>query len=142
MRFRTLAPGLLLLAIILFSTSPAHAIILSIENDLLAEEDGNTLLVEKLVTVEAPKDKVQLKILPGKTALLSRGNVTFFWVVRPFERFKLKYEIICPPHDPNAEPVKETITLRNIHENKLPGGCKVARRGHFSRFGGMKWEVE
>lgn len=116
--------------------SPAHAVELSIHNELREDESGSLLVIEEAKSFESPKSNYRINVYPGKTVRVTKGNVSHFVLVRPFERHKLKYEISCPQ---NEEGVQATVTMLDIHRGNLPAGCTVDRHGHWSRRTGIKW---
>ncbi len=121
------------------SASPCSAIELSIHNEFRQDDkEGAILQIEEGRSIESPKSKFTSAVHPGKTVQVTRGNVTSFLLVWPFERHKLKYEIICPA-SPGGQ---ETVTLLQIHENKLPAGCEVSRVGHWSKRAGIQWTTQ
>lgn len=119
--------------------SSATAVELSIRNELKDYESGNILTVEKARSFESPRSRFRVSVYPGKTVRVTKGNVAHFTLVRSFERHKLKYEVTCPEVENYDESIKATVTLLEIHQNKLPGGCEVVRHGHWSSRAGIKW---
>ena len=133
-----LGAGICLLGVAVFygGVPDCSAIELSLHNEFRPDDrDGAILQIEEGRSVESPKSKFSSAVHPGKTIQVTRGNVTSFLVVWPFERHKLKYEVICPADKPGSA----TVTLVQIHDNKLPGGCEVSRMGHWSKRAGIKW---
>jgi hypothetical protein len=134
--------GLLLFAVVsmvvalhLFFASSAMAIELQLRNNFKEKEPGSILMIENARSVEAPDNKIQFKIMPGDTKNITGGNVIAFTLTRVFADHKLKYEVSCPA---DAKGVHK-ITLIDVHDDKLPGGCKVVRTGHWSKMTGMNW---
>jgi hypothetical protein len=117
-------------------TSSASAIELIILNDLDSREEGNVLEIENALSKEAPKNSIQFGVLPGEQKKITGGNATYFILSRKFPLHKLKYEVKC---DPTAEG-KAVITILEVHDENLPAGCKVVRRGHWSKRSGTNWD--
>lgn len=120
----------------LVSSTPALSIELTIMNDLNIRDEGSVLQVDKAYSRESGKSPVKFEIRPGEHKRVTQGNVVSFIMTRIFPRHKLMYEIHCP----KARDGQEVVTLLEIHENKLPGGCKVVRTGHRGKHSGMVWE--
>jgi hypothetical protein len=114
----------------------ASAIEIIIKNDLNPREQGSELEIDNAVSLEAPKTKVRFEVLPGEMKRITGGNVLSFVVIRKYPRHKLKYEISCPATE--GEPTK--VTPLDIHNQSLPGDCRVVRQGHWSKRSGMSWE--
>ena len=94
------------------------------------------LEVEDAVSKEAPKNAIRFKILPGEEKRLTGGNVTYFVLTRIFPKHKLKYEIRCDKDATGSD----VLTILKIHDELLPTGCNVVRRGHWSKRSGMNWD--
>ena len=124
-----------LVGIFCIPRSQALAIELSVHNELRPDEPNPMLVVEEARSVESPRTRFRVTIYPGKTVKITKGNLKIMRIVRPFNRHKLKYEIVCP----NETEGEGVVTLLQIHENELPGGCYVDRTGHWSRRTGLKW---
>lgn len=120
-----------------FLTSSAQAVELLVKNDLNPREDGDSLEIEEAVSIEAPRNKVTFKVKTDETKSITGGNVRSFMLVRVFGRHKLKYDILCPKEATG----KGVVTVAKAHVNELPGDCKVVRIGHWSKRGGMNWDV-
>ncbi|MCB0325366.1 MAG: hypothetical protein KDD69_17405 [Bdellovibrionales bacterium] len=131
-----LGRSLVLCVVLGLAASPAYAVRLSIKNNLPESEDGSVLEIEEASSKEAPDNKVRFQILPGETKELTGGNVTNFVLVRIFKRHKLKYDVRCPA---SAEG-QAVISLLEVHDERLPSGCKVVRRGHWSKRSGTNWD--
>lgn len=117
--------------------SQAYAVELKIKNDLSKYDDGTILEIENAISVEAAGNKISFRMNRGETKAITSGNVRSFILTRVFPLHKLKYDIICPK-DAKGEFL---ITLVQVHEGELPGGCKVARAGHWSKLSGTNWET-
>ena len=115
----------------------AQAIELTIVNDIKKYEQNRILKIENAISVEAPKTKINFKINPGEEKAITKGNVRSFVISRAFSRHKIKYDILCPKDIKG----KHQVNLVQIHNNKIPGGCKLARTGHRAKIGGMSWEI-
>lgn len=136
-RFRLLPAFALAVCVVWMLTAvPAHAVELTIRNDLRDGDEGSVLFVDKARSKEAPSAKIRFKIFPGEIKHITNGNVTSFVLVRIFPRHKLKYDIAC---DPDAEG-SATLTMLQIHNEELPKGCRMIRVGHWSRRTGTNWE--
>ena len=123
--------------IFIFSLNQAQAIELTIVNDLKEYEQNRTLKIENAISVEAPKRKINFKLNPGEEKAITKGNVRSFVLSRNFTRHKIKYDVLCPK---NAKG-KHLVNLVQIHDNKIPGGCKLTRTGHRAKIGGMSWKI-
>ena len=121
-----------------FGSKPAHAIELTIFNNINEHEDGSVIEIEEAESAEAPKNKVQFKVLPGDKKEITSGNVTTFIMSIAYPKHKIKYQVSCPKDAKGAK----TITPVDVHNEELPGGCKVLRRGHWSKRTGMSWKAE
>ncbi len=119
-----------------YCTSPAFAVELLIYNDLKESESGATLFIENARSVETPASKMHFKIGPGDTKPITRGNVTSFVLVRAYPDHKLKYDVSCPAEAKGSF----TITILEVHNNKLPAGCRLERAGHWSKHTGLTWD--
>ena len=119
----------------LVSPHRTSAVELFLENDLPEYDEGAIICIENARSVEAPKSRIDLKFHPGESKRITLGNVSTFVVVREYPRHKLKYDISCPKDQVG----QATITILDIHRQKLPFGCKVHRTGHWSRRTGMNW---
>jgi hypothetical protein len=132
----SLLAGIFIVAALHLSfTSSAGAIELQLRNTFKEKEPGSILMIENARSTEAPDNKIQFKIMPGDTKSITAGNVIAFTLTRVFADHKLKYEVSCPAE---AKGVYK-ITLIDVHDEKLPGGCKVVRTGHWSKMTGMNW---
>ncbi len=123
---------------LLFLCAPmsAYSVELSVRNDLAEDDDGKILEIENALSKEAPKNAIRFKILPGEEKRLTGGNVTYFILSRVFARHKLKYEIRCDREKAGSD----VLTLLKVHQENLPDGCKIERRGHWSKRSGMNWD--
>ena len=124
--------------LLLLAVRPAHAIELLIYNNINEHEDGSVVEIEEAESVEAPKNKVQFKVLPGDKKEITSGNVTTFIMAIDYEKHKVKYQVSCPKTATGTF----TVTPVDVHNEELPGGCKVLRRGHWSKRTGMSWKAE
>lgn len=127
-----------LLCTIFTSSEPLFALELSVKNELRSDEAGSVLFIEDARSVESPKSRFQAHIQPGKTVKVTRGNLLNMMLVRPFSRHKLKYEVTCQ-EKANGH---ATVSLLDIHNNRLPEGCTVSRVGHWSRRTGLNWNAQ
>ena len=118
-------------------TTNANAIELILKNDISKYEESKILEIENAISVEAPDTKITFKINRGEKKSIVKGNVRSFVISRLYPLHKLKYDVICP----KGSKGEEEITLIQIHENQLPGGCKVVRMGHWSKLSGTNWEI-
>lgn len=132
---KSLYPALLS-SLFLCAPLSAFAVEISVRNDLAENDDGKILEIENALSKEAPKNAIRFKILPGEEKRLTGGNVTYFILSRVFDRHKLKYEIRCDKEKTGSD----VITLLKVHQGNLPDGCKIERRGHWSKRSGMNWE--
>lgn len=121
---------------LLFSRQ-AFAVELTIVNDLKEYEQNRVLNIENAISVETPKRKESFKLNPGEKKALTKGNIRSFVLTRAFPRHKIKYDILCPKNSKG----KHNVNLIQIHNNKIPGKCKLARTGHRSKVGGMNWKI-
>ena len=124
---------------LLICAKPAFAIELGIKNDLNKNYDGIELSIEDATSLEAPRNRVSFKVELGEVKTITNGNVRSFFLVRKFNRHKLRYDIVCPKKITNEK--RQIITVSQAHENKLPAGCKVVRIGHSSKHTGTNWDV-
>jgi hypothetical protein len=127
----------LALSLLLTCATSSYAVELLVQNDLNPLEDGDTLEIEEAVSIEAPRNKVTFKVKNEEKKSITGGNVRSFMLVRVFSRHKLKYDILCPKDAKGGG----VVTVAKAHMNDLPGGCKVVRIGHWSKRGGMNWDV-
>lgn len=136
--FRVIICASLFLVELLFlpSLPSARAIELAIRNNFAEDDEGSLLVVEDAISFEAPDNRIKTEILPGETKAVTSGNVKQFFLNRVFARHRLKYEVVCTTESKG----KKTLTLLDIHDEKLPTGCKVSRRGHWSKRSGLTWE--
>jgi hypothetical protein len=114
----------------------AAAIELAVRNNFVEGDEGSLLVVEDATSFEAPDNRIKTEINPGETKAVTSGNVKQFFLNRVFARHRLKYEIVCTAEAKG----KKILTLLEIHDEKLPTGCKVTRRGHWSKRSGLTWE--
>jgi hypothetical protein len=121
----------------LLTGANCQAVELILKNDLSKYEDSKVLEIENAISVEAPDNKITFKINRGEKKSIVKGNVRSFVICRIYPLHKLKYDVMCPR---DTKGIHE-INLIQIHDNQLPGGCKVVRTGHWSKQSGTNWEV-
>ncbi|HQH25856.1 MAG TPA: hypothetical protein PLP17_00555 [Oligoflexia bacterium] len=134
-RMLRIAGAIMCIAVVVGEPRCAQAIELQIFNNMKEKEPGSIFMIENARSAEAPDNKIQFRVLPGETKNITGGNVIAFVLVRVFHDHKLKYDVSCPADAQGAH----KITLIDVHDNKLPGGCKVERTGHWSKMTGMNW---
>jgi hypothetical protein len=120
----------------ILTNSVAVAVPVHIFNDLETEPEGRVLEVDSVETSTHKKRRFKLKIYPGETMQVSRGSVISFSISRIYPAHKVKYEVVCPD---KGEEV--TMSILEIHNNKIKGPCQLNRIGHWSRRTGVNWTV-
>jgi len=105
-----------------------------IKNDIL-DKEFNSFTVSQVVASQGTTSfNVLLK--PHKKVRIPFKKVKSMKFRRCYEDFSRVYIVSCPP----AEDQTMVIKLIDVHTNRLPGGCKLTRRGIEEAGGVITWE--
>lgn len=124
-----------IVVVFLCLSTQAYAIEIVVYNDLKESEEGYQLEIENARSYELPDTKIRFNITPGIKKRITNGNVSDFTLVRVFPTHKVKYQISCSKEASG----RAVLTLIQVHDTKLPNGCKLERYGHWSKQTGMIW---
>lgn len=115
----------------------AHAVVMTIVNDLSPEEAGAILEITNVKGIDIPPN-LRVVLNPGQSKRLTIRNVYTFTVSRVFGDEQQKFVVSCPK-DPR---IKDKITLRlvDIQSNSMPAGCLLERTGKWTRSDGTQWD--
>ncbi len=103
-----------------------------IRNDI-QDAEFNEIVVDQVVgSTGATSFKARLK--PGEETGLPGVGITAFRVTREYADFSRIYGVSCPPKKSRA-----LMKLIDIHLNRLPEGCKLAKAGEL-RDGIVRWK--
>lgn len=115
----------------------ACAAVVTVINDLREDEPGHTLKVDyvRLRGVVLP---IRIEVAPRSSVLVTKRDISSLRITRIYDRKRLVFEVSCPVG--KAEEVQ--LKLLDVWSNRMPGGCRLTRKGTWKPGTGTRWEDE